>query len=157
MKKIILCKYFIFFLSYHGYNQSVSNLSYSSCCVDSIYVPEIALPASIYFYGGEEQFMKFLKFNLQKKINNSIVRDGIIEINITTDSLGNAINLKKIKSTFTCIGCDDLIVNTIKQIHKWIPGCYYYIEHNKIICKEQIITLRMKIKGGKISVFYNYE
>jgi hypothetical protein len=106
--------------------------------------------AALYFFGGEDQLMRYLNLNLGKQIKAGVLPSGRVSLRIVIDTLGRSKEVSVAEKFLTCELCNTLVLQSIERVHLWEPDCYYSILDNKILCREKELTLNLRIKDKKI-------
>ncbi len=119
-------------------------------CTDSISTEKLCFDCGEHqFFGGAEQFKRFLEINLFQKIRKGEIKSGEVVVMVHIDTLGQTQKVELL-SKMDCETCNQTILEVMKTIKRWNPYCYYLGVENKIVCEEKDLKVRITIKDKKI-------
>jgi hypothetical protein len=127
-------------------------VSYAPACSDTIYEEEDKFCSECgdhQFFGGAEQFKRFLKINLLQKIKKGEIKSGTVVVLVHIDTLGQTQKVD-ILSKMDCESCNQTILGVMKTIKRWEPYCYYLNVENKIVCEEKDLKITITIRDKQI-------
>jgi hypothetical protein len=145
----IFLETFLFLFSMQGFAQ-VKNFAPAPCLDSTIEESGCMDCAALYFFGGEDQLMRYLNLNLGKQVKAGVLPSGRVSIRISIDTLGRSKEVSVAEKFLTCEPCNALVLQTIERVRVWEPDCYYSILDNKILCREKKLVLSLRIKDKKI-------
>ena len=102
------------------------------------------------FFGGAEQFKRFLEINLLQKIKKGEIKSGEVVVMVHIDTLGQTQKVELLSKMDACESCNQAILNLLKTIKRWEPYCFYLITQNKIVCEEKDLKIKITVKDKKI-------
>jgi len=128
-------------------------ISYAPSCTDSIRTEDDRFCSECgehYFFGGAQQFKRFLQVNLAAQIRKGEIPAGTISVTIRIDTLGQTQSIAIASPMSHCAACNQTILNAMKTIRRWKPPCYYLIAENRVVCEEKDLAITIVIRDQRI-------